>query len=89
MCITERQTVMDKELDYGQTEERDRKKVRAGKTGTYIFLTFWALVVLFPFYWMLLTSVKSYGSYNAEHIPKLFTLSPTLQNRWENTCSIR
>lgn len=23
---------------------------------------------------------KSYGSYNAEHIPKLFTLSPTLQN---------
>ena len=26
MCITERQTVMDKELDYGQTEERDRKK---------------------------------------------------------------
>jgi len=80
MCITERQTVMDKELDYGQTEERDRKKARAGKTGTYIFLTFWALVVLFPFYWMLLTSVKSYGSYNAEHIPKLFTLSPTLQN---------
>ena len=71
---------MDKELDYGQTEERDRKKARAGKTGTYIFLTFWALVVLFPFYWMLLTSVKSYGSYNAEHIPKLFTLSPTLQN---------
>ena len=80
MCITERQTVMDKELDYGQTEERDRKKARAGKTGTYIFLSFWALVVLFPFYWMLLTSVKSYGSYNAEHIPKLFTLSPTLQN---------
>ena len=37
-------------------------------------------MVLFPFYWMLLTSVKSYGSYNAEHIPKLFTLSPTLQN---------
>ena len=69
---------MDKELDYGQTEERDRKKARAGKTGTYIFLSFWALVVLFPFYWMLLTSVKSYGSYNAEHIPKLFTLSPTL-----------
>ena len=29
---------------------------------------------------MLLTSVKSYGSYNSEYIPKLFTLSPTLQN---------
>jgi multiple sugar transport system permease protein len=29
---------------------------------------------------MLLTSVKSYGSYNAEFIPKFFTLSPTLEN---------
>ena len=37
---------MDKELDYGQTEERDRKKARAGKTGTYIFLTFWALSLI-------------------------------------------
>ena len=43
-------------------------------------LVFWALMVLFPFYWMLLTSVKSYGGYNAEYVPKLFTLSPTLQN---------
>lgn len=40
----------------------------------------WAVVVLFPFYWMLLTSVKDYGAYNAEHIPTFFTLSPTLQN---------
>ena len=46
----------------------------------WALLVFWALMVLFPFYWMLLTSVKSYGSYNAEHVPKLFTLSPTLQN---------
>ena len=29
---------------------------------------------------MLLTSVKDYGAYNAEHIPTFFTLSPTLQN---------
>ena len=36
---------------------------------TYILLTLWALIVLFPFYWMVLTSVKSYSSYNAEHIP--------------------
>jgi multiple sugar transport system permease protein len=50
------------------------------KTAVYSMLVFWALVVLFPFYWMLLTSVKSYGSYNAEFIPKLFTLSPTFEN---------
>lgn len=46
----------------------------------YVFLIFWALIVLFPFYWMVLTSVKDYAAYNAEYIPKFFTLSPTMQN---------
>ena len=46
----------------------------------YSFLTFWGIIVLFPFYWMVLTSVKSYGAYNSEYIPQLFTLSPTVQN---------
>lgn len=47
---------------------------------SYALLTFWAVMVLFPFYWMLLTSVKDYGAYNSEFIPKFYTLSPTLQN---------
>lgn len=55
-----------------------RKKVMKGIT--YGFLGFWALMVLFPFYWMVLTSIKSYGDYNAEFIPKFFTLTPTLEN---------
>lgn len=46
----------------------------------YALLILWAVVVLFPFYWMILTSVKSYGAYNSEYIPQFFTLSPTLQN---------
>lgn len=46
----------------------------------YIFLGFWALMVLFPFYWMLLSSIKSYGAYNAEYVPKFFTTSPTFEN---------
>ena len=50
------------------------------RAAVYAMLIFCALVVLFPFYWMLLTSVKSYGSYNAEFIPKFFTLSPTFEN---------
>lgn len=50
------------------------------KVLTYTLLSFWGLVVLFPFYWMVLTSIKSYSSYNSEYIPKLYTLSPTLQN---------
>ena len=46
----------------------------------FALLIFWAIIVLFPFYWMLLTSVKSYAAYNAEYIPQFFTLSPTLEN---------
>ena len=51
-----------------------------GKGIVYTLLGLWALIVLFPFYWMILTSVKSYSSYNAEFIPQLFTLNPTIQN---------
>ena len=36
------------------------------KTLIIIFLVIWALIVLFPFYWMVLTSVKSFASYNSE-----------------------
>ena len=56
------------------------KKPTALRVFTYIMLGFWALMVLFPFYWMVLTSVKSYASYNTEYVPKFFTLSPTLAN---------
>lgn len=56
------------------------KKETLRRGGVYALLTIWGIFVLFPFYWMLLTSVKSYGSYNSEYIPKLFTLYPTLEN---------
>lgn len=46
----------------------------------YLFLILWALVVLFPFYWMVLTSFKSYSAYNGEYIPKFYVLNPTLEN---------
>ena len=62
-------------------EKRQLKtKPSIGKILVYLGLALWALIVLFPFYWMLLTSVKSYSAYNAEFIPQLFTLNPTLQN---------
>ena len=55
-----------------------RRRIRLGIT--YALLTLWALIVLFPFYWMVLTSVKSYSAYNAEYVPQLYTTQPTLQN---------
>ena len=70
-------------MNYDKIEKSAALRSRILKTVTYFFLGFWALMVLFPFYWMLLTSVKSYGSYNSEWIPQLYTLSPTLQNYTE------
>ncbi len=55
----------------------------AKNTAIYALLTLWAIMVLFPFYWMLLSSFKSYSAYNAEYLPKFFTLSPTFEN-YEN-----
>lgn len=71
---------MDNRIDYIKIEKSARARKKAVSTITYILLVLWAVIVLFPFYWMLLTSIKSYGAYNSENIPRFFTLSPTLQN---------
>ena len=67
-------------MDYEKESLRLKRRSIVRKAITYTLLGLWALIVLFPFYWMLLTSVKSYSAYNAEYIPSFFTLSPTLQN---------
>jgi multiple sugar transport system permease protein len=46
----------------------------------YLFLVLWAVIVLFPFYWMILTSVKSFAAYNSEYIPRFWTPNPTMEN---------
>ncbi len=58
----------------------DEIRAAIGKGIIYFFLAVWAIMVLFPFYWMILSSVKSYSAYNSEYVPTFFTLSPTLQN---------
>ena len=67
-------------MDYQTIERSAARRAKVRNVLTYILLTFWAIIVLFPFYWMVLTSVKGYGAYNSEWIPKLYTLSPTLEN---------
>ena len=61
-------------------EKSAKRRRTAFNIFIYIMLALWAVMVLFPFYWMILTSFKSYSSYNSEYIPKFFTLSPTIQN---------
>lgn len=71
---------MNNSVDYIRIEKKAKTKNKIAKMITYFFLILWAILVLFPFYWMVLTSLKSYSAYNSEYIPKFFTLSPTLQN---------
>lgn len=71
---------MEKRFDYEKIEKSAKTRKKIQNTLIYMLLFIWAVVVLFPFYWMILTSVKSYSSYNSEYIPSFFTLSPTLQN---------
>ena len=71
---------MEKHTDYAKIEKQARIRSRVRSTAVHILLSLWAVIVLFPFYWMVLTSVKSYSAYNSEYIPKFFTPTPTLQN---------
>ena len=71
---------MEKQINYNKIKQNARSSRRFRNAVIYTLLILWALIVLLPFYWMLLTSVKSYGAYNAERIPAFFTTAPTLQN---------
>lgn len=67
-------------MDYEKLAKSAKAKGIVRNVVIYTLLILWAVMVLFPFYWMILTSVKSYSSYNSEYVPSFFTLSPTMQN---------
>ncbi len=67
-------------MDYIRIERNTKIKKGVAGTVRMILLALWAVIVLFPFYWMILTSLKGYGAYNSEYIPKLYVTSPTFEN---------
>ena len=71
---------MDIQNDYNKIEKRAKNRRLVRNIIIYTLLSLWGLMVLFPFYWMILSSIKGYGAYSSEYIPKFFTLSPTLEN---------
>ena len=71
---------MEKNVSFESIEKKTQIRRIMKKTVIYFLLTVWALMVLFPFYWMILSSLKTYSAYNSEYIPKFYTLSPTLKN---------
>ena len=58
----------------------EKKNARVSRGLIYLFLVIWAIIVLFPFYWMVLTSVKNTAAYNNEKNPEFITLAPTGEN---------
>ncbi len=67
-------------VDFEKIEAAAARRKKIVAFVTYVFLAIWGVFVLFPFYWMILTSLKEYSAYNGENIPQLFTLSPTFEN---------
>jgi len=74
---------MAKQIDFDKIERSAKTRKTVSRIVIYALLALWGIIVLFPFYWMILTSVKNYNTYNSERIPKFFTLSPTLQNYFD------
>ena len=70
---------MEKFISNGNKQRRDKGEF-AFKIFVYTMLVIWALIVLFPFYWMLLSSVKTFGAYTSEVIPKFYASPITLEN---------
>ena len=58
----------------------EKKGSGLSKALIIVFLTIWALIVLFPFYWMVLTSFKDTALFMDEKVPTFFTTEPTLAN---------
>ncbi len=58
----------------------EKKSAVFSKALIYFGLVVWAIIVLFPFYWMILTSVKDVAAYNSETVPRFFTMEPTEEN---------
>lgn len=71
---------MNKRIDFAKKQKNANVKKGLLNGLIYTALGIWALAVLFPFYWMLMTAFKTYASYNSEFVPKLIPSSPTFSN---------
>ena len=58
----------------------DKIQKIAAKTASYLLLAFWAFMVLFPFYWMIITSLKTSAEYSASITPSFLPTSFEYRN---------
>ena len=67
--MSERITMHEKNIR--QVSARQNVGLVLGKAGLYAFLLLMALIVLFPFYWMIISSLKSLSEYRLS-VPTFF-----------------
>ena len=67
-------------LTGAQLRRRRRRRELAANAGWYVVLTFFAAITVFPFLWMLLTSLKGSADPIASVPPQLIPGHPTLAN---------
>ena len=65
--------------DMRNTTVKQRVSTVLGKTGVYLFLLLVAFIVLFPFYWMIISSLKSLYEYKLSK-PTLWPMQVLLSN---------
>ena len=58
----------------------EKKSRKGSKVLIYLALVVWAVIVLFPFYWMVMTSLKKTSVYDSELTPQVVTAEPTAEN---------
>ena len=63
-----------------QIKKQSRISAILRNVGIYFGLSLWAIAVLFPFYWMVQNSFKSFYEYNSESIPKFLPSVFTIEN---------
>ena len=66
--------------DYNRILRNAALRRRAAKIGVYTMLVIWGLIVLFPFYWMVLSSLKTQAAYDNEQTPVFFITNPAFEN---------
>ena len=72
-------SVVMQEQDLQQVSAQQRAFQVVVKTGTYLFLGIMALIVLFPFYWMIISSLKDLAEYRL-NVPTLWPKNFVFQN---------
>lgn len=71
---------MNSSEKYIKANKMRLSRKRVTRVITYVMLGIWGVVVLFPFYWMLLTSFKNLADYTTEEIPQFIISNPDFSN---------